>query len=235
MSEILAEQLTAMATVVLAVFAIVTAVLAGLAFLKQSREVRAVERQVADGQEVAQQQAGLLRVQTGQLEVLTAQLEDQRKASTAQAEVLGLQAAELRESLKERDRSADDRKRRQATGVVAWIEKSRDSGDLFAGWGARIRNATDLPIFNVRVFFHLISRQDGSDWVPVSIGGPPPDETAPVVPPTADRFVPIPAKIVPMFGSIEISDRSCLVSFEFTDASGNRWERDPRGALNPLT
>src|ERR1700722_4839893 len=108
MSEILAEQLTAVATVVLAVFAIVTAVLAGLAFLKQSREVRAVERQVTDGQEVAQQQAGLLRGQTGQLEGLTAQLEDQRKASTAQAEVLGLQAAELRESLKERDRSADD-------------------------------------------------------------------------------------------------------------------------------
>jgi hypothetical protein len=41
--------------VVLTVFAIVTAVLAGLAFLKQSLEVRAVERQVADGQDAGRQ------------------------------------------------------------------------------------------------------------------------------------------------------------------------------------
>jgi hypothetical protein len=39
MSEIFAGQFTAVANAVLAVFAIVTAVLAGLAFRKQSREV----------------------------------------------------------------------------------------------------------------------------------------------------------------------------------------------------
>jgi hypothetical protein len=39
MSEVFAGQLTAVANVVLAVFAIITAVLAGLAFRKQSREV----------------------------------------------------------------------------------------------------------------------------------------------------------------------------------------------------
>jgi hypothetical protein len=48
MSEILAEQLTALATVVLAVFAIVTAWYARHAFLKQSQEVRAIEQQVTD-------------------------------------------------------------------------------------------------------------------------------------------------------------------------------------------
>lgn len=46
MSEIFTDQLTAVANVVLAVFAIVTAVLAGAAFRKQSREVRAIERQL---------------------------------------------------------------------------------------------------------------------------------------------------------------------------------------------
>lgn len=96
MSDIFAEQFTAVANAVLAAFAIVTAILAGLAFRKQSREVQAVERQVADGQETARQQAELLKVQTGQLEVLREQLEDQRKASAAQTEVLLLQVAELR-------------------------------------------------------------------------------------------------------------------------------------------
>jgi hypothetical protein len=40
MSDIFAAQITAVANVVLAVFAIITAILAGLAFRKQSREVR---------------------------------------------------------------------------------------------------------------------------------------------------------------------------------------------------
>ena len=31
----------------------------------------------------------------------------------------------------------------------------------------------------------------------------------------------------------EVSDSVYAVSIEFTDASGNRWERDPRGALVP--
>ena len=42
MSEIFTGQLTAVANAVLAVFALITAVLAGFAFLKQSREVQAV-------------------------------------------------------------------------------------------------------------------------------------------------------------------------------------------------
>ena len=84
--------LTAIATVVLAVFAIVTAWYARRAFLKQSEEVRAIEQQVTDGQELARQQAELLKIQSGQLELQREQLEDQRKASVKQAEVLELQA-----------------------------------------------------------------------------------------------------------------------------------------------
>jgi hypothetical protein len=112
-----ADIVTAVGTAVLAVFAIVTAVLAGLAFLKQSREVRAVERQVADGQETGRQQGEILKVQAGQLEVLRAQLEDQRDATAKQAQVLELQAAELRESLDERKRAAAERRRAQASRV----------------------------------------------------------------------------------------------------------------------
>ena len=66
MSLIFATQLTAVATAVLAAFAIVTAWYARRAFLKQSREVAAIERQVSDGQELARQQAELLKIQSGQ-------------------------------------------------------------------------------------------------------------------------------------------------------------------------
>ena len=51
MSLIFATQLAAVATTVLAVFAIGTAVLAGLAFRKQAQEVSAIEQQVKDQEE----------------------------------------------------------------------------------------------------------------------------------------------------------------------------------------
>jgi len=77
MSVDVSGEVTAIATSVLAFFAIVTAVFAVLAFLKQSREVRAIERQVTDQQELTQQQGELLRVQSGQLELQRQQFADQ--------------------------------------------------------------------------------------------------------------------------------------------------------------
>jgi hypothetical protein len=96
--------------VILAVGAIVTAILAGLAFREQAEEVRAIEQQVADAQKLAQQQAD-------QLELQRQQLDDQREANARQAEILGLQANELRESLAERKREAEQRYRAQASAV----------------------------------------------------------------------------------------------------------------------
>ena len=60
-----AALITAIATVVLAVFAVVTAWYARKAFREQSREVAAIEQQVNDEQEVTRQQAELLKVQIG--------------------------------------------------------------------------------------------------------------------------------------------------------------------------
>jgi hypothetical protein len=77
MSVDLSDEITAIATAVLAAFAVITAVFAVLAFLKQSREVRAIERQVTDQQELTQQQGQLLKVQSGQLELQRRQLDDQ--------------------------------------------------------------------------------------------------------------------------------------------------------------
>lgn len=230
-----ANLLTAIATVVLAAFAIVTAWYARRAFLKQSQEVAAIERQVADGQEVSRQQAELLKIQSGQLELQRDQLEDQRKASAAQAEVLKLQAAELRESLEERQRQAEDRQRAQAAGVTAWFALDRNpTNNPNPQWRALIRNASPSPVFDVRVFFHWIQRQREGGWVLTDVGGPPPNQTIPVVAPTTDRYVDMPDNVRAMFGGADpINDINCVVSIEFTDAAGNRWVRDPRGALNP--
>ena len=57
----LSGEITAIATAVLAVFAIVTAWYARRAFLKQSQEVSAIERQVKDQEKLTSQQAELLK------------------------------------------------------------------------------------------------------------------------------------------------------------------------------
>jgi hypothetical protein len=46
-----------------------------------------------------------------------------------------------------------------------------------------------------------------------------------------DRFVEIPEQVRDMIDQVD--DSIYVVSVEFTDAAGNRWERDPRGALVP--
>lgn len=79
-----ATLLTAIATVLLAVFAVVTAWYARKAFLKQSQEV-------AD-------QARMLKIQSEQLA-------EQRKVNAEQIRVLGLQAEELRQATAERERA----------------------------------------------------------------------------------------------------------------------------------
>lgn len=213
------------------------AVFAWLAFQKQSREVAAIEKQVTDQEKLTGQQAELLTVQSGQLAVLREQLEAQREASAEQSEVLRLQADELRESLRERKRAAQERLREQADRITAWFgwfNVEGAAGHRVQTHGAMVRNYSGAPVFDVRVFFHLI-RRNGEGWDPVLLGGPPPSETAPVVPPAADHVVRLPENIRGQFGDTSVSDETCAVSFEFTDAAGNRWERDARGGLDSRT
>jgi len=104
----------AFATVGLLIGAVITARYAIKAFGKQSDEVRAIERQVQDQEELTRQQAELLRIQSGQLELQREQLDDQRKANALQAE-------ELRDSLTERTRLRRVAEREQADAVnFAW-------------------------------------------------------------------------------------------------------------------
>jgi hypothetical protein len=97
MSLIFATQLTAVATAALAVFAIVTAVFAFLAYRKQSKEVSDMARM---------------------LEVQSERLTDQR-------EINALQSEELRDSLAERARQRRIAEREQANDVgFAWWPSS---------------------------------------------------------------------------------------------------------------
>ena len=93
MSLDLSGEITAIATAVLAAFAIVTGIYAVRAFRKQSQEVS--------------DQASMLQIQSEQLA-------EQRKVNEEQIRVLALQAAELRESLDERKREAVERRNAQA-------------------------------------------------------------------------------------------------------------------------
>ena len=114
MSMIAAAQWTAVATIALAGFAVVTAVFAFLAYRKQSKEVRAFEAHMIDLGEWARQETELLRVQFGQLDVLRQQFEEQRAVNARLTEVLELQAQELKASLEQHERGAVQRQRGQA-------------------------------------------------------------------------------------------------------------------------
>ena len=137
--------------------------------------------------------------------------------------VLELQAREIRASLEQRERAADEERRSQAVRVTAWFTEDRH-----AIWGARVCNDSDLPVVDVRTFFNYIAEKwPGGDWEPQPRGGP--VEKIRVLPPRTDRFIEIPEQV--RNETREVSDGIYAVSIEFTDAAGNRWERDPRGAL----
>jgi hypothetical protein len=222
MSLLGATILTAIATAVLAVGAIVTAILAYAAFRKQSREVRAIERQVTDGQELTRQQAKLLEVQTGQLEVLREQLEDQRRASAKQAEVLELQAAELRESLAQRKREAEQRHRDKASRVFI----SQEAGPVFAttqagadrgqtggpSITAHVVNSSDQPVYDVQLRWHHGPGRY-SDPEPLGTIMPGGDITR--------------TEVFPPGTNTDLSGADIW----FTDAAGARWLRRPDGYL----
>ena len=143
------------------------------------------------------------------------------------------QAVELRESFEERKLSAEE-KRGQAALVTAWfaygpLEFRRHEGGGW-GWGATVRNASDLPVFDVRAAFHRVEEPvKGLRWTPMTCGT---SLTAiRVLPPAAERRLEIPPDVASQYPTC--NDTVYVVSVTFTDAVGNRWERDPRGALNP--
>jgi hypothetical protein len=216
--------LTAAATAVLAVFAILTAWYARKAFLKQSQEVAAIERQVADGQELARQQAELLKVQSGQMELQREQLAAQAVANdiqadayARQAQVLELQAAELRESLEQRKRAAEEQRRAQAS-LVFLTEES------FAGRTvneptpptatATVVNTSNQPIYGAELQWRRGSAPHGE---------PNPEPLGTVLPGDSVKS----ARAFPPDTNMEVSG----AILRFQDAAETRWIRRKDGYL----
>lgn len=207
MSEIFAGQLTAVANAVLAAFAIITAVLAGLAFRKQSREVS--------------DQAEMLNLQRRQLE-------DQREATAEQAGVLKLQAAELRESLAERTRQAEQMHRSQAARVFLTEDPFKGRSDRsmatygeFIGVGPRLpsvtataHNTSDQPIYDAELYWHA---------GPAGHGGPNPEPLGTLLPGATHAST----RDFPPGTNLEVSG----AVLRFRDAAGTKWTRRPDGYL----
>jgi hypothetical protein len=152
MSVDLSGEITAIATAVLAVFAIVTAYYARKAFLKQSQEVRAIERQVKDQEELTRQQAELLGIQSGQLKLQQQQLDEQRA----------------------------ERRRAQATRILISAEPrpdprtSESAGPISTSY-VTVRNTSSQPIYDLRFLF----RESDGEWTQLS---DPPDQADVLMP-----------------------------------------------------
>lgn len=157
MSEIFAVQLTAVATLALAILALATAVLAFMAWRKQSGEVR--------------DQAEMLRVQSEQLA-------EDRKINAEQIRVLGLQAEEL-------ERVAREKRRAQAVQVYMHGPRVELSGGSIS-YTVRLRNTSVLPVYDPRFAWDLGGRFAAIDFprslvFTLAARLPPAGETAPDV------------------------------------------------------
>jgi hypothetical protein len=159
--------------------------------------------------------------------------------------------AERREAAKERDaarRAADveraaqrDAARRaQASKVTAWFAQYDPVAAGYPGspslesnlvtWGGAVRNASDLPVFDVRIFYFRVNdRRDGSPWTADQVYAS--ADIIRVIPPGQTRNEELPQRVREQYQGC--NDQLYVVSVEFTDADGARWYRNERAALEP--
>jgi arabinogalactan oligomer / maltooligosaccharide transport system substrate-binding protein len=123
--------------------------------------------------------------------------------------------------------------RAQASKIAAWYGAWRPStrsgpGTADGVSGAVIRNTSDLPIFEVRVYFCVaVDPASGLGWQAGERYSVP--DLIAVVPP-GEVMVEIPDLIREQEEAGRIQPK-WRVAFEFTDAAGIRWLRDPLGRL----
>jgi len=198
-----ATLLSAIATVVLAVFAVFTAWYARKAFRKQSQEVAAIEQQVSDQKELTARQADLLKVQSDQLELQRRQF----------------------------DRDQADRRRAQASSVYFTTDITYGGGDPLdpapsPSYPQFIRvhvvNSSSLPVYDVAIAWCEDSAP--RDDTRTAEGQP----TLVVLHPrdTHNLKVEYPGKLPP---DVALSRFSAMVRFR--DAAGVRWLLRPGGRL----
>jgi gas vesicle protein len=210
--------------------AIVTAVFAIMAFGKQSEEVRTLDRQARDQQELTRQQGELLKIQSEQLELQRRQVEEQRAVIAKQTDVLELQARELQASLEQRERETAERHRAQAVRVFMWEEGLDRDPDIdqatLSARGerptpvvvARVRNASNQPIYDLGFSWHrgTAPHRHGEAMLPVM-----PRSDAYATCPVPDD---LPESSRGLFGAVAF----------FRDAAGTYWRARPDGQLDEI-
>ncbi|TYB94055.1 hypothetical protein FXF53_27415 [Micromonospora sp. WP24] len=133
----------------------------------------------------------------------------------------------------ERDQQAEaDRREReleamraQASRVSAWWDTAYrvdDAGQRYSlGRAALVRNASELPVHSVRVFFHAPLEGGGYEHFGPAIKA--------VVPPGS-----VPIDVYPPVGLSSVESADVVVEIEFIDAGGLQWKRDTGGRLHLL-
>ena len=206
MSLIFATQFSAVATAILAFFAIVTGIFAILAFRKQAKEVS--------------DQAKMLEVQSKQLEVQSRQFNEGRKVDAEQIRVLKLQAKDLGESLDERKREAAERHRAQASRILITEIRHpyiRDPAVITGGIAyveATISNGSSAPIHDTELRWH-----QGS----APYGQPNPEPLGMIMPHDAISE----RREFPENADLDV----CGAVLTFRDDAGIKWQRRPDGSL----
>jgi hypothetical protein len=159
-------------------------------------------------------------------------VETARDEAATRDRVLAANERKLIESERAAQREAE--RRAQAAKVIAWFGLrpygyTEVSPAEQGSWGALVRNASELPVFDIRIFFYWVNdRHDGSEWTTeqryASV------ERFRVIPPEQTRYLELPDRVRSMAN--ECNDDVYLVGVEFTDARGARWFRDERAVLH---
>lgn len=130
----------------------------------------------------------------------------------------------------ERGRDEDNRalqRQAEAAKVAAWYSSNTDTSGV-VHWGVRVKNQSQLPIYDLRVAVHLL--RNGAPLSPPTVVYPP--GCPAVVPPEHEEFVPV----IHRHAGDPAHDGSFqwLAAIEFTDSQGIGWRRDVHGKLHAL-
>jgi hypothetical protein len=161
--------------------------------------------------------------QVEQVELQRQQLDDQRKINVEQTKVLKLQLDELADSLADRKREADERRRDQAYRIYTWEERA--TSYLEGGTepsnvvSINVRNTSDQPIYEVN-FSWRINTSSGTVLAEQTI------RTKPLMP-GQDHY-----DTVPVPDGVASTDFGAVVTFR--DRAGLWWRARPDGTLDEL-
>jgi hypothetical protein len=133
-----------------------------------------------------------------------------------------------RQNAERLDRLEQEGTRRQANQICGWygvmneLAEHASGADIpGTGWGAIIRNASDLPVYNVMIFFYYkadLAVQESSRRGDLAVSVVPPGES----------FLPAPQSVLDQADS---PDRH-VVAMMFRDAAGLIWTRETDGELS---